>query len=168
MKSSSDELDAESWAFALAIYARAGVAEACIALQNATGVDVILLLMVTFAAVRRRILLTPDEIGTLDDACRLWREQIVWPLRAVRSSLKTGPSPAPGLETGPLRLQVKALELAAEQLENRLLAQRLPLRPPRHERVEPEQLRAVLNDVVACFAGERGTKAAIAVSSSIG
>ena len=43
------DLEAECWAFALAIYARPGVAEACLTLQNEAGLDVMLLLTTTFA-----------------------------------------------------------------------------------------------------------------------
>jgi len=99
MAPSRSEIETDSWAFALAIYARPGVAEACLALQNEAGVDVMMLLMVTFAAVRHRILLTQKEIKALDDSCRPWREQIVWPLRTIRAGLKNGPLPAPSSET---------------------------------------------------------------------
>jgi uncharacterized protein (TIGR02444 family) len=151
MTPSRGEIEADSWAFALAIYAKAGVAEACLALQNEAGVDVMMLLMVAFAAVRHRILLTPDEIKALDQACRPWREQIVWPLRAIRSGLKTGPSPAPSSETEQFRSKIKAVELAAERLENRCLADSLPLRPGQ-DAVNSEQLRTVLGNVVTLFA----------------
>lgn len=167
MRSPRPELEADSWAFALATYARPGVAEACLALQNELGVDVMLLLMATFAAVKHRILLAPDEINTLDASCRPWREQIVRRLRTIRTELKTGPAPAPGGVTEPFRAQVKALELQAEKIENQLLAECLPLRPPEREPVRPEQLRGVLNDVAMCFAGQRGTKVDASVSSSI-
>jgi uncharacterized protein (TIGR02444 family) len=151
MASTQSELEADSWAFALAIYAKPGVAEACLTLQNEAGVDVMLLLMATFAAAKHRLLLTADEIRALDEACLPWREQIVWPLRAIRSELKTGPRPAPNEATEPFRSQVKALELAAEKLENRLLAECLPLRPAEKETVTLEQLRTVLERVVAHF-----------------
>ena len=167
MRQPQPELEADSWAFALAVYARPGVADACLRLQNEAGVDVMLLLMATFAAVRHRLLLTPDEIKALDEACRLWREQIVGPLRSIRSGLKSGPSPAPSSETEPFRSQVKALELAAEKLENQLLAESLPLRPPEKEIVRPEQLRAVLKNVVAHFAERRGVQPSAHLSSSI-
>ena len=88
MKLSRPELEADSWAFALDIYARPGVADACLQLQNEAGVDVMMFLMVTFAAIRHRILLTPAEIRELDEACRPWREQIVQPLRAIRIGLE--------------------------------------------------------------------------------
>jgi uncharacterized protein (TIGR02444 family) len=161
------ELEADSWAFALAVYARPGVAEACLTLQNEAGVDVMLLLMVTFAAVKHRILLTPDEIKALDDACRLWRERIVRKLRTIRTELKTGPQPAPSETTEQFRSQVKALELAAEKLENQLLAECLPLKAPGRETVRPEQLRAVLENVVALFAERRGAIPRSNFSSSI-
>ena len=151
MASTRSELEADSWTFALAIYAKPGVAEACLTLQNEAGVDVMLLLMATFVPLKHRILLTADEIRELDEACRPWREQIVWPLRAIRSELKTGPRPAPNDATEPFRSQVKALELAAEKLENKLLAECLPLRPAEKETVTLEQLHTVLECVVAHF-----------------
>lgn len=163
----SRELEAESWTFALALYARPGVAEACLALQSEADVDVMLLLMATFAAVKHRTLLTADEIGALDEACRPWREQVVGSLRTIRGELKTGPLPAPNDETEQLRSRVKALELEAERLQNQLLAECVPLRPPGQEAMRPGQLRAVLNDVVMYFADRRGTKANANVSSSI-
>ena len=163
----SPELAADSWAFALALYARHGVAEACLALQNEAGVDVMLLLMVTFAAVKHRILLTPDEIRTLDEACRPWREQVVRKLRSIRTELKTGPHPAPTETTEQFRSKVKTLELEAEKLENQLLAECLPLRPAQKEPVRLDQLRGVLNDVAMYFAGQRGTKLDASLSSSI-
>ena len=161
------ELEAESWAFALAIYARPGVAEACLALQNEAGVDVMLLLMATFAAVKHRNLLTPVEIEALDEACRPWREQIVGRLRAIRTELKTGPRPAPGEATEPFRARIKAIELEAEKLENRILAECVPLTSPGQERVGPEQLRAALNDVVTHFAGKRDVQPDTRLSPSI-
>jgi uncharacterized protein (TIGR02444 family) len=167
MSAPRPDLDAESWAFALAIYARPGVADACLTLQNEAGIDVMLLMMTTFAAVKRRTLLTADEIRALDEACNPWREQIVKKLRAIRNELKTGPRPAPSEATESFRSKIKALELEAEKLENRLLVECLPLRPPGQEPVSPEQLRAVLNAVVAQFAGKRGVTPDARLSSSI-
>lgn len=157
MKLSRHELEADSWAFALHIYARPGVADTCLKLQNEAGVDVMMLLMVSYAAVRHRILLTPSEIRALDQACRPWREQIVRPLRAIRSGLKTGPLPAPNSETEEFRSKVKAIELASERLQNQLLAECLPLRPPERDAVDPEDLRSILRSVVTLFLETRGS-----------
>ncbi len=151
MKPTRPELEADSWAFALQIYARPGVADACLKLQNEAGVDVMMFLMVAFAAVRHRILLTPSDIRQLDEACRPWREQIVRPLRAIRSGLKTGPLPAPNGETEEFRSRIKAVELASERLQNQLLAECLPLRPPERDVVGPEELGSVLRSVVTFF-----------------
>ena len=158
MKLSRPELEADSWAFAVGIYAQPGVADACLKLQNEAGVDVMMFLVVAYAAVRHRILLTPPEIRELNEACRPWREQIVRPIRAIRSGLKSGPSPAPNNETEQFRSKVKSIELAAERLQNQLLAERLPLRPAERDAVGPEDLRAVLCNVVALFLETRGGK----------
>jgi uncharacterized protein (TIGR02444 family) len=155
VKLSRVELEADSWAFALDIYARRGIADACLKLQNEAGVDVMILLMVTFAFARHRILLTPAEIGELDEACRPWREQIVRPLRAIRSGLKSGPRPAPSSETEPFRSKVKSLELEAERLQNRLLADNLPLKPGK-DVLSPQDLHAALASLVALFLERRG------------
>jgi uncharacterized protein (TIGR02444 family) len=151
MKLSRSELEADSWAFALDIYARPGVAHACLQLQNRASVDVMMFLMVGYAAVGHRILLTLPEIRELDEACRPWREQIVHPLRAIRIGLKAGPSPAPNSETEQFRSKVKSIELAAERLQNQLLADRLPLRPAERDAVNAEDLRSVLSGVVTFF-----------------
>jgi uncharacterized protein (TIGR02444 family) len=156
VKPSRPELEADSWAFALEIYARPGVAEACLKLQNEAGVDVMIFLMVAYAAVRHRIFLTLAEIRTLDETCRPWREQIVRPIRAIRSGLKRGPLPAPNPETEQFRSKVKAIELAAERLQNQLLAECLPLRPPERDAVDPEELRSVLRSVAMLFLETRG------------
>jgi uncharacterized protein (TIGR02444 family) len=166
VKLSRAELEADSWAFALDIYARPGIADACLKLQNEAGVDVMILLMVTFALARHRISLTPAEIGKLDEACRPWREQIVRPLRAIRSELKSGPRPAPSSETEQFRSKVKSLELAAERLQNRLLADNLPLRPGKIGG-GADDLRSALASLVRLFLERRGNGSITDLVSSI-
>ena len=156
MTPSRPDLEADGWAFALEIYARPGVAEACLKLQNEAGVDVMMFLMVAYAAVRHRIFLNPSEIRTLDESCRPWREQIVRPIRAIRSGLKSGPLPAPNSDTEQFRSKLKAIELAAERLQNQLLAESLPLRPPERDAVDPDELRSVLRNVVTYFLETQG------------
>jgi uncharacterized protein (TIGR02444 family) len=168
MKLSRPELEADSWAFALELYSRPGVADACLKLQNEAGVDVMMFLMVAFAAVRRRTLLTPSEIRELDEACRPWREQIVRPLRAIRSGLKSGPPPAPNSETEDFRSKVKAIELVSERLQNQLMAEYLPLRPPERDIAGPEDLRSVLRSVVMFFLETRESGKIDDLQASIG
>lgn len=158
MNQSRSDLEADGWAFALHLYAQPGVADACLRLQDEAGVDVMMFLMTIFAAVRRRVLLTPAEIGELDGVSRPWREQIVQPLRALRTRLKTGPLPAPSSATEPFRSTIKAAELAAERLENQLLAERLPLRAPERDTLAPEDLRSVLRSVLTLALEKRPDK----------
>ncbi len=167
MKPSRSNLEAESWAFALELYARPGVAEACLQLQNEAGVDVMMFLVIACAAVKHRILLTTAEIRELDEACRPWREQIVRPLRAIRLGLKAGPRPAPNSETERFRSKIKAVELDAERLQNQLLVECLPLRPPEQDAVGPDKLRSVLRRVVTHFLERRGDQPIADLLSSI-
>ncbi len=151
MKTSPADLDRESWAFALEVYGLPGVADACLKLQNEAGVDILMLLMTAFAAIRLRLLLTPAEISGLDNACRPWREHIIRPLRAIRTGLKTGPAPAPSSETEQLRSKIKVVELDAERLQNQLLVACLPRRPAKPDTVNAEELRFVLRDITTLF-----------------
>jgi uncharacterized protein (TIGR02444 family) len=161
------DLEADSWAFALRVYGRPLFADACLRLQDEAGVDVVMFLITAFAAVRHHVLLTPSEIRELDEACRPWREQIVEPLRAIRRRLKSGPLPAPSGETEPFRSTIKTAELAAERLQNQLLAQRLPLRPPERDPVTPQDLRSVLSSVVTLALARCGSEQSSELQSSI-
>jgi uncharacterized protein (TIGR02444 family) len=167
MTQSRSDVEADGWAFALHLYAQPGVADACLKLQDEAGVDVMMALMIVFAAVRHRVLLAPSEIRELDEACRPWREQIVQPLRAVRIRLKTGPSPAPGNATEPFRSTIKAAELAAERLQNQLLAERLPLRAPESGSITADDIRSVLRSVVTLALEKRPGKPLSDLLSSI-
>jgi uncharacterized protein (TIGR02444 family) len=139
---------AESWAFALRIYAEHDVAEACLKLQADASVDVMMLLVATFAASRRRIRLSAADIKDMEAACRPWREQVVQPLRALRTMLKTGPAPAPGVATEKLRSGIKASELAAERLENDLLAEWLRNKPVASHALTREEVGVVLHAII--------------------
>ena len=98
------------WDWAVAAYARPGVDEACLSLQDDDGQSVPLLL---WAAWRGPV--DPDDVEAAVDAARSWHGAAIEPLRAVRRLLK---KPISDMEDGPrltLRDQVKAVELAAER-----------------------------------------------------
>jgi uncharacterized protein (TIGR02444 family) len=103
------------WEFSLALYARPGVPEACLALQDRHGLDVNLVLACLWAAASGRGRLDGARIAALRDASQAWQETVVAPLRGIRRRLKGWPESA-------FREQVKALELEAERIEQRLLA----------------------------------------------
>ena len=109
------------WDFSLATYARPGVAEACLALQDRFGQDVNLLLWALWLGTRGHRL-RPDELASAEAAAGPWHAEVVVPLRIVRRRLKTGPLPAPGGAAEALRDRLKGLELEAERLEQEVLA----------------------------------------------
>jgi uncharacterized protein (TIGR02444 family) len=102
------------WDWALEAYARPGVAEACLELQDHHGQSVPYLLWAAWAA-QGGVTLGATELAAGAWLARAWEEEAVAPLRQVRRRLKT---PMNGMPDGPreaARAQIKAAELAAEQ-----------------------------------------------------
>jgi uncharacterized protein (TIGR02444 family) len=129
--SADAELDGPHWRFALEFYAKPGVGEACLRLQDACGVDVNVLLVAIYAAARLGRTIGPAEIASLDAAAAPWRTRAVLPLRRLRRDLKGGVEETEAAEAEALREGVKALELKAEQIEQAILARRLTTLRPR-------------------------------------
>jgi len=100
------------WRFSLAFYARPGVSEALIALQDRAGYDVNLMLFALWLAVSGRSPLTKEELAIAGRIARPISADIVEPLRALRRKL--GSDPAADVQR--LREGIKALELAAEKV----------------------------------------------------
>ncbi|MET0446642.1 MAG: TIGR02444 family protein [Pseudorhodoplanes sp.] len=161
------DIASESWAFALRLYSAPGVSDACLKLQADAGVDVMLLLVASFAASQRRIRLTPADIRHMDAACGAWRAQVVHPLRQLRTVLKSGPVPAPSDETEKLRSQIKASELAAERLENDLLAHWLQRKTAHHRDLTRDEVGEVVHSVVRHFLGEAQAHRVVAMQSAV-
>ena len=83
------------WRFALAVYRKPGVSDACLLLQDRHGCNVPLLLFAAWAGAERGVALTADEVAAAGSAVGPWHGEVVEPLRAVRRRLKHGPPPAP-------------------------------------------------------------------------
>jgi uncharacterized protein (TIGR02444 family) len=92
------------------------VAEACIALQEESGVDVNLLLFLLWHAGERRRLSFAD-VEKLEAAIAPWRGMTVVPLRAVRRALKSPPRLIEPASAEAFRTRIKAVELEAERLQ---------------------------------------------------
>ncbi|WP_374598958.1 TIGR02444 family protein [Brevundimonas sp.] len=110
MSGGSDSL----WPWVLTAYARPGVAETCLELQDSAGQNVPLLLWTAWTAATGRAL---DE-DTRDAACdtaRVWEETVIAPLRAVRRALKIKAVDMDDDDREAVRSQVKAAELDAER-----------------------------------------------------
>lgn len=109
------------WAWSVEVYARPCVAAACLALQDRHGIDVNLLLLGLWLAVRGETVL-PETATELASYAEAWQREVVRPLRGVRRALKHRQD-APVLVA--LRRKVAAVELEAERLEQFELERRV-------------------------------------------
>lgn len=102
------------WDFSLALYARDGVADACLRLQDRHGLDVCLILFCVWHGLRLGAV--PDAVMARAAAfSERWGREVVRPLRGVRRRMKRmDPAGAP---LDRLREEVKAVELAAERIQ---------------------------------------------------
>jgi len=113
------------WNFSVQLYARERVADACLSLQNSYGIDVNLLLFCYWHGLHH------GECAdiTLQQALtqsRLWKQQVVQPLRNVRQWMKgqgqqLAKTDQVQFET--LRERIKFDELAAERFQQEMLEQ---------------------------------------------
>lgn len=108
--------DCPFWDFSLALHARPGVADACLALQDRRDLDVNLLLFCCWQA-NRGIALSDDDVSAVVAATRDWQSRVVVPLRGLRRHLGT----LGRADADPLRQGIKENELEAERLEQALL-----------------------------------------------
>ena len=105
----------EFWRFSLRVYSQDGVANECLSLQEALGLDVNILLFCAWLGTRG-VVLCRELIEAASQATACWHDNIVRPLRRVRQQLKTQ-----GDTFASLRTRIKALELEAEQVEQAML-----------------------------------------------
>ncbi len=144
-------MDKPLWQFSLELYARPGVAAACIEAQDHFAADVNLLLYAAWLA-RQDLELEPKQWRALTASVADWRQRVIEPLRALRRDWRTLPA------AGALREQVKALELAAEQAQQgQMLAwhrRQIP-RPARSDSLS-RALALLLGSVGLRDSGEQG------------
>jgi uncharacterized protein (TIGR02444 family) len=108
------------WRFSLGFYRQPGVADACIALQDESGVDVnVLMFFLWFATQQKEI--TPDHARAVWEQAALWRDHVVAPLRSVRRKLKEGLPLVEPATAEFFRTRIKAAELESERLEQEAL-----------------------------------------------
>ena len=114
------EKGSEFWRFSLALYRREGVAPACIALQDAHGLDVNMMLYGLWLASTGRAV-TDAELAAADAAVAGWRTHAVIALRGVRRYLREPDPAVDARAAAALRERVKAVELEAERLQQEAL-----------------------------------------------
>lgn len=104
------------WRFSLAIYVQPGVADECLALQNALSIDVNVLLFCAWFGAERKLALDDEALAAIEACAQRWHESVVRPLRAVRQTIKPMPDMADDAVKA-LRKDIAAAELRAEQIE---------------------------------------------------
>jgi uncharacterized protein (TIGR02444 family) len=127
MTAPAQTLDNPFWAFSLKVYGAPGVADECLALQERFGLDVNLLLFAAYMGAAEGGTLDRGDIAAAAGAVEAWHNETVRALRGVRRALKPPSLDARNplrAQAGLLRTQVKAAELAAEQIEQAMLWQR--------------------------------------------
>ena len=112
-ESPKDALSRE-WDYALRVYARPPVAEACLLLQERVGVDVVVMLHAMYLFSQKGIALDSQALAVAEARVRAWRTTVTAPLRSLRASLKTGFDGLPAAAVEDTRLKIKAAELSAE------------------------------------------------------
>ena len=89
-----------AWDFAVRVYGAAGVAPACIDLQNRHGVDVTMMLFCLWLGAERGERLGA-RLPKLTQAAKAWRRATVLPIRSARRWLKNEANevdPAPSIK----------------------------------------------------------------------
>ena len=102
------------WDWALGIYAKPGVAEACLELQDRDQQCTVYLLWAAWAS-DQGLGLSQDRLVTGQALASQWEGEVLQPLRQARRNLKMGIEAMPDPAREALRERVKATELLAEQ-----------------------------------------------------
>lgn len=111
------------WPDMCAAYRDIALGQACLDLQEKFGADVPLLLLLCIAD-RVGSGIGPDQLEALIVDSQDWRETVIQPLRRVRQAMRGGFTAA--AEIG-LRDDIRRLELEAERLHVRRLAEAFPV-----------------------------------------
>ena len=104
-------MSSDLWSFALAVYARPGVEDACLHLQSA-GASVCLMLCGLWLE-QRDVTCNEARVQQLQELTAPWDSEVVQPLRTLRMQWKTTAEADPVLKG--MRDQIKGLELEAER-----------------------------------------------------
>jgi uncharacterized protein (TIGR02444 family) len=108
------DYDSEFWRFSLALYGRTEVAKECLALQDAHGIDVNILLFCAWLGTRS-VALNREDIEAASRVVAAWQDDVVRPLRIVRRRVKAL------LADDGFRTGFKDVEIKAEQIEQAML-----------------------------------------------
>ena len=156
------------WRYSLKLYAAAGIAPACLALQDDHGVDVNLLLLCCWLGSQGRVLGVRDMRAAMTSVVH-WQRNVIQPLRTVRRALKSMAHGALADAAPRLRQKLSRLELDAEFQEHELLLQwaasrSFARRPDTPQAATAVNLRTYLRLIGVPEARTEATLAAFAVN----
>ena len=100
------------WDFSSTLYARPGVAELCLRLQDDWGADVCLLLAALWLE-QRGAAASPERVAQLETLAQPWQSTVTIPLRTLRRAWKG--AAASDADLTELRSKLATLELQAER-----------------------------------------------------
>jgi uncharacterized protein (TIGR02444 family) len=143
------------WDFIVKLYAKPGISQACLELQDRLGVDVSFLLTVLFYAKHRHVDLSIEEIASLDRSISAWRDEVIVPIRRLRRRVKS--ADLLNSSTDEFYQRIKVDELLAERLEIDAIAEQLEQMPAKRSVSQLE--RDLIERVAGRFAETSGQHA---------
>lgn len=138
------------WDFAVQLYGRPGVQDACLDLQDRLGLDVDLLLFAVWSAAAGPGQLDAESFKDCIALTAPWREDMLVPLRALRRAGKDGFTAVPPESSQAIAKQLQAVELAAERVQLAMLEHWATARGGRSAPADPAA--AAASNVVAYLA----------------
>jgi uncharacterized protein (TIGR02444 family) len=110
------------WDFSVTLYAKPGVASACLDLQEHHGIDVNALMFCLWLGASGRGPAPREALDAAFDAVGPWHEAVVRTLRPLRRRLKPGFAPIDTALVQALRARIQKVEIDAEHIEQIALA----------------------------------------------
>ncbi|ESQ74982.1 TIGR02444 family protein [Asticcacaulis sp. AC402] len=154
------------WDWAVAVYGRGSVAEACLRLQDEGGHNVPLLLWAAWAGVHG-VRIGDDLASQAAAIARVWSDEVIVPLRKVRRRMKAALHDGDDRDRMTVRNLVKATELEAEKA---LMAQLTELVVPGALLPPGDQATAIseaLRPVAGAWSPDRDDKALVQLSQAL-
>ncbi|MEE8235450.1 MAG: TIGR02444 family protein [Gammaproteobacteria bacterium] len=121
MTSDSDSENRPFWTFSLDVYARPGIADACLSLQDRHGCDVNIVLFCCWAASTGAGRLDDQTIADAVASVAEWQTEVIKPVRAVRRRLEAEFTHVDPKMASELKIEIGAAELHAESVEQNVL-----------------------------------------------
>jgi uncharacterized protein (TIGR02444 family) len=113
--------ETDFWDFSLDRYARPGISEICLELQDRLEADVNVVLLSLWTGQSSITLSGPDIRTIMSDGAEAWHADAIVPLRTARRNIKLRNAELGDAQIEAFRDKVKVLELEAERHAQRLL-----------------------------------------------